>query len=43
MIRSLKTVGRLAEAPYIDGESSRPKVLAPAQSFVIAAENTSGR
>ena len=42
MIRSLKTVGRLAETPYMDGEPSRPKVLDLAQSFVVAAENTSG-
>ncbi|MFL9865653.1 cupin domain-containing protein [Paraburkholderia fungorum] len=27
MIRSLKTIGRLTEAPYMDGEPDKPKVL----------------
>jgi len=34
LIRSLKTVGRLAEAPYMDGEPSRPKILDLAQKVV---------
>ncbi|MFM0592774.1 MULTISPECIES: cupin domain-containing protein [Paraburkholderia] len=38
MIRSLKTVGRLTEAPYMDGEPDRPKVLDLAQSFVAGWE-----
>jgi uncharacterized cupin superfamily protein len=42
MIRSLKTVGRLAEVTYMDGEPSRPKVLDLAQSLVLVAENTVG-
>ncbi|WP_183085213.1 cupin domain-containing protein [Trinickia fusca] len=42
MIRSLKTVGRLTEAPYMDGEPSRPKVLALAQPFAVAAGEKSG-
>ncbi|WP_193102615.1 cupin domain-containing protein [Burkholderia sp. Z1] len=41
MVRSLKTVGRLAEAPYMDGELARPKVLDLAQSL-LAAANPSG-
>jgi uncharacterized cupin superfamily protein len=42
MIRSLKAVGRLAEASYMDGEPSRPKVLDLADSFLIGAGNASG-
>ncbi|MFM0643639.1 cupin domain-containing protein [Paraburkholderia bryophila] len=41
MIRSLKAVGRLAEAPYMDGEPDRPKVLDLAQS-VVAGTGKSG-
>jgi uncharacterized cupin superfamily protein len=40
MIRSLKTVGRLAEAPYMDGEPTRPKVLELARSIGVASEPT---
>lgn len=40
MIRSLKAVGRLVEAPYMEGEPTRPKILDLAQSFGVTAENT---
>lgn len=42
MIRSLKTVGRLAETPYMDGETSRPKVLDLAHELVVAVKNPAG-
>jgi hypothetical protein len=38
LIWSLETVGRLTEAPYVDGEASRPKMLDLAQSVVLGQQ-----
>jgi hypothetical protein len=38
LIWSPEAVGRLTEAPYVDGEASRPKMLDLARSVVLGQQ-----